>query len=306
MHVVRVVHSRLIDRDASNTARGGPRGGSWRSRSRGCVHRHRTLRRTPKPWPAADSPRRTLHSRSQLIHRNVYLPDRPRTHRARRAVAAWLWSGRRATVAGLSASVLHDSQWIAPDSPPSSPGPSKRRTDRRPPRAMLDDRSDDGRRHAGHHAGSDRFDLGRRTGSRSRRSFAVDALANACGVDAADGAPTGRGTPRSARRRCSCARSSTSSDGGAESPSGDADTRLLLTKRTRADLGRQITVLDDAGYPVRAHRHGRGRSSRSASSTTASSTWTSAAHAHDIDRHAKLLDSAGDHPRQRRTSRSTR
>ncbi|MCW2515759.1 MAG: hypothetical protein JWR11_4801 [Mycobacterium sp.] len=61
--------------------------------------------------------KRTLHSRNQLIYRNVYLPNGVEMTAARRAVAAWLWSGRRATVSGLSAAALHGSLWIDADHP---------------------------------------------------------------------------------------------------------------------------------------------------------------------------------------------
>ena len=56
--------------------------------------------------------KRTLRSRNQLIHRNVYLPNGVELTPATRAYAAWLWSGRRATLAGLSASAVLGSKWI--------------------------------------------------------------------------------------------------------------------------------------------------------------------------------------------------
>ena len=56
--------------------------------------------------------RRTLASRHDAIYRNVYIPKGQELTAETRAVAAWLWSGRNATVAGLSAAALHGSKWI--------------------------------------------------------------------------------------------------------------------------------------------------------------------------------------------------
>ncbi|GJF16418.1 hypothetical protein NGTWS0302_15650 [Mycolicibacterium cyprinidarum] len=52
--------------------------------------------------------RRTLRSRHQRIYRDVYLPAGQKITPVTRAAAAWLWSGRAATAAGLSAAALHD------------------------------------------------------------------------------------------------------------------------------------------------------------------------------------------------------
>jgi hypothetical protein len=61
--------------------------------------------------------RRTLVSRHNIVYRNVYLRKGVELTPDRRAVAAWLWSGRNATIAGLSAAALHGSQWIDPALP---------------------------------------------------------------------------------------------------------------------------------------------------------------------------------------------
>jgi hypothetical protein len=47
-----------------------------------------------------------------MIYRNVYMPKGQEITATTRAVAAWLWSGRAATAAGLSAAALHGSKWI--------------------------------------------------------------------------------------------------------------------------------------------------------------------------------------------------
>ena len=47
-----------------------------------------------------------------MVHRNVFIPRGQKLTAVTRAIAAWLWSGRSATVAGLSAAALHRMAWI--------------------------------------------------------------------------------------------------------------------------------------------------------------------------------------------------
>lgn len=61
--------------------------------------------------------RRRLASGYDAIYRNVYLPKGYELTAASRAKAAWLWAGRDATVAGLSAAALHGTKWIAAELP---------------------------------------------------------------------------------------------------------------------------------------------------------------------------------------------
>jgi very-short-patch-repair endonuclease len=58
-----------------------------------------------------------LDARYEMLHRNVYVPRGTVLTPVDRAVAAWLWSGRSATVAGLSAAALHRSLWIDAKNP---------------------------------------------------------------------------------------------------------------------------------------------------------------------------------------------
>lgn len=53
-----------------------------------------------------------LRSRFTAIHRDVFVPRDAELTPLIRANAAWLWSGRRGVVAGLSASTLHGAKWI--------------------------------------------------------------------------------------------------------------------------------------------------------------------------------------------------
>ncbi|MGV0834301.1 hypothetical protein [Mycolicibacterium thermoresistibile] len=53
-----------------------------------------------------------LSTRYRMIHHDVYIPRGATLTAVDRAVGAWLWSRRHATVAGLSAAALHGSLWI--------------------------------------------------------------------------------------------------------------------------------------------------------------------------------------------------
>jgi hypothetical protein len=58
-----------------------------------------------------------LATHYDAVFRNVYVPADWKLTAADKAIAAWLWSGRRATIAGLSAAALHGSKWIDADLP---------------------------------------------------------------------------------------------------------------------------------------------------------------------------------------------
>lgn len=53
----------------------------------------------------------------RAIYPDVYLGERATQSLRTRCIAAWLWSGRRAVVAGLAAAALHGSDWIDDDEP---------------------------------------------------------------------------------------------------------------------------------------------------------------------------------------------
>ncbi len=61
--------------------------------------------------------RRELSRSHQRVFRNVYARRDVELTAEDKAVAAWLWSGRRATVAGLSAATLLGSRWVPPNAP---------------------------------------------------------------------------------------------------------------------------------------------------------------------------------------------
>ena len=53
--------------------------------------------------------------RHRAMFRDVYMPKSGVASLHDRAVGAWLWSRRRAIVAGVAASALHGAQWVDPD-----------------------------------------------------------------------------------------------------------------------------------------------------------------------------------------------
>lgn len=58
-----------------------------------------------------------LRTKFEAVHRDVFVPAFTEPSLATRARAAWLWSKRRATVAGLAAAALHGARWVADDEP---------------------------------------------------------------------------------------------------------------------------------------------------------------------------------------------
>jgi very-short-patch-repair endonuclease len=61
--------------------------------------------------------RRDLRRRYVQVHRNVYLRKGTELTARDRAQAAWLWSGRSATMIGHSAAAVLGSKWLPPDAP---------------------------------------------------------------------------------------------------------------------------------------------------------------------------------------------
>jgi hypothetical protein len=152
--------------------------------------------------------RRTLASRAQLIYRNVYLPAGEDLTAATRAEAAWLWSGRNATVAGL-----YDEVCTVRGIPVTTPARTA-------------------------------FDLGRR-GELSAALMRLDALANATRLTADDVAPV-VAAHRGARGIKALRTAVALMDGGAESPQ-ETRTRLLLLEAGLRRPVTQIPVIDDYG-----------------------------------------------------------
>lgn len=82
-----------------------------------------------------------LRTRYDAVYPNIYLPRDVELTAGLRAEAAWLWSKRRAVVAGNSAAALHRARWVSARHPAELI-----HTNRRPPRGVHTwaDRVEDG------------------------------------------------------------------------------------------------------------------------------------------------------------------
>jgi hypothetical protein len=190
--------------------------------------------------------RRTLASRNTLIYRNVYLPENAELTPSGRAVAAWLWSGRTATVAGRSAAALLGSEWIEDDEPAELTRTRESASDIVIHRDRLrDDEVCEVRGIPTTSPARTAYDLGRRMPRRSAVAN-VDALANATGVTAPQ--------VNSVLRRHKGARGIVLlrdvvdvMDGGAESPQ-ETHTRLVLIDAGMKRPATQIEVPNRWGH----------------------------------------------------------
>lgn len=191
--------------------------------------------------------RRQLARQYTKLHRNVYHRNDITLTAVDRAQAAWLWSGRNATVAGLSAAALLGSRWVPADRPAelirvhhrTPPGIVSHKDD------IADDEVCDVNGISCTTVVRTAFDLGRWLPF-EQGLIRVDALLNATGVavdevtDLAARYPGSRNIRR-LRRILDLA------DGGAESPQ---ETRVRLAL-IRGGLPRPVTQI-----PVR-NRYGR-------------------------------------------------
>lgn len=184
-----------------------------------------------------------LRTRHRAVYPNIYLCRDVELTAALRAEAAWLWSKRRAVVAGNSAAALHGAKWVDARS-----AAELIHHNRRPPvgiHVWSDEIEDDeivdigGMRVCTPARAS--FDLARRY-PLDRAVTAIDALVNATGLDLLEveklltGHPGRRGTP-TARKALTLV------DGGAESPR-ETWLRLLVTRAGYPRPQTQIRVRD--------------------------------------------------------------
>lgn len=224
----------------------------------------------------------TLRSRNDRIYRNVYLQKGVTLTAEKRAMAAWLWSERQATLGGLSAAAIHGTKWIDAHLPAEL-----FRRNGKPVDGILIHRDE----LLGDEATSVRgisvttpartaFDLGRR-GSRVEAVVRLDALANATGLAARDVQPLIDRHP-GVRGLVRLRDAVVVMDGGAESPP-ETRTRLVLVDAGLPRPQTQIWVGEyrvDMGYEdfkVGVEYDGEQH-------------WTDPRiRAYDIDRHAELL-----------------
>jgi hypothetical protein len=197
-----------------------------------------------------------LRTRYDAIYRNVYVPRGQELDPADKAVAAWLWSGRRATVVGLSAAALHGSLWIDTKHPAELNQSSRTR-----PLGILI--NSDGL--AGDETCVVRgirtttpqrtvFDLGRRSGL-TMAVIRVDAMLQATHLKLVEVQPL-LTRHKGVRGLTQLRRVLDLADAGAESPQ-ETRTRLLLTEAGMRPTHTQIEVFDgrylvgriDMGWP---------------------------------------------------------
>jgi hypothetical protein len=193
--------------------------------------------------------RHQLRTRYRAVLPNVYLSNDVQLSLELRIFAAWLWSGRTATIVGAAAAALHGSQGIPDDVPvelihtnPRSPhGVLTRRY------ALLDGETQtmDGR--AVTTPERTAFDIGRR-GAVHSAVVRLDALARATGFKIDDVLRVARCHPRSpGLRRLETALELV--DPGAQSPR-ESYLRLLLIDAGLPRPQTQIPVLGPDGIPV--------------------------------------------------------
>lgn len=190
------------------------------------------------------------------VHRNVYVPRGVELDPVQKAVAAWLWSGRRAVLAGLSAGALHGMRWIDADLPAELNRQSRDKgrgivlhSD-----ALADDEICPRRGMLTTTPARTAFDIGR-IRDVPTAVIRLDALRNATRVSV-DQINAIVARHPGARRITQLREAIELSDGGAESPQ-ETRTRLLLSGDGLPPLRTQIEVRDryrfvarlDMGWP---------------------------------------------------------
>jgi hypothetical protein len=182
--------------------------------------------------------------RCDRIYRNVYGPRGSQLTARDRAVAAWLWSGRNAVVAGGSAAAVLGAKWV------DASAPAELISSRTRPPALIVTRNetlaaDEQTVVAGVPVTTPArtaFDLGRRDGL-LRAVQRLDALARATGVTPADVLPL-VDAHRGARGMKQLRKALPLVDAGAESPQETA-TRLVLIAGGLPPIQAQIVVVDE-------------------------------------------------------------
>lgn len=183
--------------------------------------------------------RRELNRDYTLLYRNVYLHRNAELTAEVRAVAAWLWSRRTATVAGLSAAAVLGSKYV----PAQAPAELARAGQWSPPGIAIhmgELRDDEVRLVRGMPcttATRTAYDLGRQL-PLTEAVIRIDALLNATGVATSDVACLAMRYP-GARHISRFRRAIDLADAGAESPQ-ETRVRLVLI---RGGLPRPVTQI---------------------------------------------------------------
>lgn len=195
---------------------------------------------------AGTATRRGLRGKYRPVYRNVYLPVQTELTAATRAEAAWLWSGRKAIAAGLSAAALYGTRWVDATEPAEL-----YRTNGKPVSGILIHRDTLLPWEIGSASGipattpaRTAFDLGRRPG-RTLAVIRIDALAQSTGLRVSDMQPLLECHP-GLRGMVQLRKVLDLVDGGAESPQ-ETRTRLVLND---AGLPRPTTQIVVARYRI--------------------------------------------------------
>ncbi|WP_431234974.1 endonuclease domain-containing protein [Mycolicibacterium psychrotolerans] len=192
---------------------------------------------------------RELRRFHAAVYPGVWTPRGVELSAIDRARAAWLWSGRRGVLAGLSASALLGAKWIDPDVPAELV-----HTNRRAPQlisvhsdALLPAEIQQARGLPVTTPARTAFDLGRRLDFTTAVQR-IDALMNATDVKVDDvwAVMAQHGGVRGLRQLTSLL---DLVDGGAESPY-ESLTRILLVRNGFPRPQTQVRVCDDDGYVV--------------------------------------------------------
>jgi hypothetical protein len=193
--------------------------------------------------------RHQLRTRYRAVFPNVYLAKDAQVSLALRISAAWLWSGRAATIVGAAASALHGAEWVPEDVPVEL-----NHANTRPPHgvltrrdALLDGETQtiDGR--AVTTPERTAFDIGRRGAIRSA-VVRLDALGRATGFKVDDVLRVAKCHPHSpGLRRLETALELV--DPGAQSPR-ESYLRLLLIDAGLPRPQTQVPVLGMDGIPI--------------------------------------------------------
>lgn len=192
---------------------------------------------------------RELRRFHEAVYPGIWVPRGAELSPVRRARAAWLWSGRRAVLSGLSASALHGSKWIEPET-----AADVVHRNRRPPPLitvrgdlLLDGETGQADGLPVTTAARTAFDIGRRL-TVPAAVPRIDALMNATGVTV-EQVMAVAAAHRGVRGLRSLGQALSLVDGGAESPY-ESMTRMLLVQNGFPRPETQIRVLDEYGVVI--------------------------------------------------------
>jgi very-short-patch-repair endonuclease len=191
-----------------------------------------------------------LATRYDLVYRNVYVPRGQVLTAADRAVAAWLWSERRATAAGVSAAALHGTLWLDKNLPAELNQRHRHKTDGIVLHSdnLADDEACIANGVPVTTPARTAYDLGRKRGL-TTAVIRLDALMQATDLKPSDVEALGA-RHRGARGIVQLREVIALSDGGAESPQ-ESRTRLVLTRAGLRPQRTQIEVFDTFGEYIR-------------------------------------------------------